>query len=75
VPPPAPSPTFLTAQVRITGGALLVAAEEVVPPNIGLYTAAYILESAGLSPLLLATIGFLGLVYGSSSYVVPDRLI
>jgi hypothetical protein len=45
------------------GGALYIAAELVTPPKPALFTAAYVLESAGLSPLLLATLGFLGLVY------------
>jgi hypothetical protein len=49
--------------VRITGGALVIAAELVVPPNIDLFIAAYILQPAGLPILMLATIGFLGLAY------------
>ena len=53
---------FFSSSVRITGGALFIAAEKVNPPNVSLYTTAYILESVGLSPLMLATIGFLGLV-------------
>jgi hypothetical protein len=40
-----------------------IAAEKITPPNISLYTGAFILESVGLSPLMLATTGFLGLVY------------
>jgi len=53
---------FLFSLVRIASGAVLVAAELVTPPNNGLFTAAYILQSAGLSPLLLSTVGFIGLV-------------
>jgi len=53
---------WLFSLVRIAGGALLIAAEEIRPVNISLYTAAYILQSVGLSPLLLSTLGFLGLV-------------
>lgn len=52
---------FTFSIVRITGGALLVAGELIEPPNVDLLTAAGILESAGLAPLILATIGFLGL--------------
>jgi len=53
---------FVFSLVRIAGGALLVAAELVTPQKTSLYTAAYILQSVGLSTLLLATIGFIGLV-------------
>lgn len=49
--------------VRILGGALLVAAELVQPVNINLYIAASVLQAAGLSPLLLATLGFVRTVY------------
>jgi len=49
------------ALTRIAGGALLIAAELVVPSNIDLFIAAYILFPAGLALLLLSTIGFLGL--------------
>src|ERR1700690_2488103 len=59
--------------VRIAGGALLVAAELVTPQKTSLYTAAYILQSVGLSPLLLATIGFIGLVYVSSTFFKEGR--
>jgi len=45
--------------IRILGGILLIAAQLTRPVNTGLYTGAYVLESAGLSPLLLATLGFL----------------
>lgn len=50
-------------QVRILGAALLIAAQLVRPVDTGLFTVAYILESVGLSPLLLATLGFLRTVY------------
>lgn len=49
----------LSFSVRILGGILLIAAQLTRPVNTGLYTGAYVLESAGLSPLLLATLGFL----------------
>lgn len=41
------------------GGILLVAAQLVRPVNTSLYTGASTLEAVGLSPLLLATLGFL----------------
>lgn len=37
----------------------MIAAEEIRPVNVTLYIIAFVLESAGLSPLLLATLGFL----------------
>jgi hypothetical protein len=49
--------------VRIAGGAVLIAAELVVPSKIDLYIAAYILQPAGLAFLMLSSIGFLGLAY------------
>ena len=49
--------------VRIASGAVLVAAELVTPKKTSLFAAAYTLQSAGLSTLLLSTIGFIGLVY------------
>jgi len=45
--------------VRIVGGSLHIAAEEVRPINISLFIGYSILEAAGLSPLLIATVGFL----------------
>ena len=44
--------------VRIIGGSLHIASEN-SPSNINLRIAYAILEGAGLSPLLIATIGFL----------------
>jgi hypothetical protein len=44
----------------------MVAAELVQPVNTTLYIIAFILEAAGLSPLLLATLGFLRTAYVSS---------
>lgn len=41
------------------GGAMLVASQLITPINETIYTTAIILESVGLSPLLLATLGFL----------------
>jgi len=48
--------------VRIVGGACHVAAEESSDPSTTLITTFSILESAGLSPLMLATVGFLNTV-------------
>jgi len=45
--------------IRLVGGALLVAAEEITPPNINLYIAGYACEASGVSPLLLCTLGLL----------------
>jgi hypothetical protein len=42
---------------------LQVAAQLVRPVNTNLYLVAAILEAAGLSPLLLATLGFVQIVY------------
>jgi len=58
---------WVFSMVRIADGALFIAAEETKPVNTSLYEAAYILQAVGLSPLLLATIGFLGLV-GQHAY-------
>jgi hypothetical protein len=41
----------------------MIAAELTRPINTNLYIGAFILEAAGLSPLLLATLGFLWIVY------------
>lgn len=49
--------------VRILGGTLQIAAQLVRPVNTNLYLSAAILEAAGLSPLLLATLGFVQTVY------------
>ena len=49
--------------MRVLGGILLVASELVRPINVSLYIAAAILEFAGLSPLLLATLGFVRSMY------------
>jgi hypothetical protein len=42
---------------RILGAALQIAAENTNPPSVGLYTAAAILNSVGLVPLLLCLMG------------------
>lgn len=43
-------------------GALLVAAETLPAPKIDLFIAAYILDPAALSLLMLSTLGFIGMV-------------
>jgi hypothetical protein len=48
---------------RIIGGALMIAAELTRPVNSTLYIIAFILEAAGISPLLMATLSFLHIVY------------
>ncbi|KAG2109726.1 uncharacterized protein F5147DRAFT_692121 [Suillus discolor] len=55
--------------IRVLGGALLVAAEDITPANISLYTGGYALELSGLSPLLLCTLGLL-----HSMFLTPDGL-
>ncbi|KIM84628.1 hypothetical protein PILCRDRAFT_818206 [Piloderma croceum F 1598] len=64
---------FIFSIVRILGGALLIAAQLVRPGNTNLYVAASILEAAGLSPLLLATLGFLRTV-GKNSFSEHGRM-
>ena len=44
----------------------MIAAELVQPVNTTLYIVAFILEAAGLSPLLMATLAFLRTVYVES---------
>ena len=46
-------------QVRIASGALIIAGELLLQTNLLL--AAYILEYAGLAPLLLSSLGFIGM--------------
>jgi len=48
--------------VRVIGGALHIATETDANPPIALFIATGVLESAGLSPLMLATLGFLKVV-------------
>ena len=45
--------------VRIIGSAMELAAENITPPSIGLYTGAAILSSVGLLPLLLCLMSLL----------------
>ncbi|GAW01405.1 hypothetical protein F5879DRAFT_874239 [Lentinula edodes] len=52
---------FFFSIIRITGGALIIAAELVQPSVLDLFIAAYILFPVGLAFLMLAFLGFLGL--------------
>lgn len=65
--------------VRILGGSLLVAAEDITPVNDSLYIGGYAMEASGLSPLLLCTLGLLHSVFqtpdGFSRYNKPFRLL
>lgn len=56
---------------RIAGGALILAAELIPNPNIDLFISAYILQWAGLAPLMLSTLGFLGLAYVTKFNCTP----
>ncbi|KAG2751560.1 hypothetical protein P692DRAFT_20830822 [Suillus brevipes Sb2] len=49
--------------IRVLGGSLLVAAEKITPVNISLYIGGYALESSGLSPLLVCTLGLLHSIF------------
>jgi hypothetical protein len=65
--------------IRVLGGALLVAAEEITPVNISLYIGGFALEASGLSPLLLCTLGLLHSIFqtpdGSPRHQRPFRLL
>ncbi|KAG6371595.1 hypothetical protein JVT61DRAFT_9305 [Boletus reticuloceps] len=61
--------------IRIVGGALLVAAELIVPAVTGLYIGGYALEASGLSPLLLSTLGLLEIITeGPDGHKQPWRI-
>ncbi|KAH7929343.1 hypothetical protein BV22DRAFT_131576 [Leucogyrophana mollusca] len=70
---------FMFSLIRVVGGALLVAAEEITPPVIGLYIGGYALEASGLSPLLLSSLGLLHTTFqgpdGEAKYSRPFRLL
>ncbi|KAG2045336.1 hypothetical protein BDR03DRAFT_848884 [Suillus americanus] len=61
--------------IRVLGGALLVAAEEVTPVNTSLYIGGYALEASGLSPLLLCTLGLFQTPDGFPRYQRIFRLL
>ncbi|OJA19479.1 hypothetical protein AZE42_04922 [Rhizopogon vesiculosus] len=48
--------------IRVLGGSLLLAAEDITPVNTSLYIGGYALEASGLSPLLVGTLGLLRVV-------------
>jgi hypothetical protein len=50
---------LLLPVVRLAGAAMEIAAENVNPPSLGLYTGAAVLYSIGLVPLLLCLMGLL----------------
>ncbi|KAH7883944.1 hypothetical protein F5I97DRAFT_1938582 [Phlebopus sp. FC_14] len=70
---------FMFTLIRVVGGALLVAAEEIRPAVLGLYIGGYALEASGLSPLLLCTLGLLETTTqgpdGEAKYQLPFRLL
>ncbi|KAG2754168.1 hypothetical protein P692DRAFT_20902164, partial [Suillus brevipes Sb2] len=56
--------------IRVLGGSLLIAAKEVMPVNLSLYIGGYALESSGLFPLLVCTLGLL-----HSIFQTPDGFL
>ncbi|KAH7912991.1 hypothetical protein BJ138DRAFT_1082435 [Hygrophoropsis aurantiaca] len=70
---------FIFSLIRVVGGGLLVAAEEIRPAVTGLYIGGYALEASGLSPLLLCSLGLLHTVFqapdGEARYSRPFRLL
>jgi len=52
---------FVLALTRVTDGALIAAGESAKTKS-DLFTPAYTLQAAGLAPLMLASLGFIGLV-------------
>ncbi|KAG1757967.1 hypothetical protein EDB19DRAFT_78213 [Suillus lakei] len=61
--------------VRVLGGTFLVVAEEITPVNNGLYTAGYLLEIVGLSPLLLCTLSLLRSIFEGPDGEPTDNTI
>ena len=59
------------AIARITDGVLMIAGE-IAKTEKDLYTPAYIIQTAGLALLMIAPLGFIGLVYVFSS--IPSYL-
>ncbi|KAH0590263.1 hypothetical protein H2248_000433 [Termitomyces sp. 'cryptogamus'] len=64
---------FIFSAARISEGALTLAGELVQQPKVDLFIAAHILQAAALAPLLLSTIGFLGMA-GQSTYSEISRV-
>jgi len=53
--------SVLTLPARMATGGLLVAAQLVTPPNNSLFLGSYILDYAGILPLLFSSLGFIGM--------------
>jgi len=64
---------FIFSAVRIAGAALLIAGQ-LLPSSVSLLTAAYVLEYAGPIPLLLSSLGFIGMA-GQHTYSENPRVI
>ncbi|KAF8807678.1 hypothetical protein BYT27DRAFT_7189766 [Phlegmacium glaucopus] len=64
---------FIFSAVRIANGALVVAGE-MLPSKINLLLAAYILEYAGIVPVLLSSLGFIGMA-GQHTYSENPRVV
>ncbi|KAG6919575.1 hypothetical protein DXG01_004238 [Tephrocybe rancida] len=54
---------FIFSAARLAEAALLLAGELAPKPKIDIFIAAYVLQAAGIAPLLLSTVGFLGMAY------------
>ena len=63
---------FVDLLARLLGAILQVSAQLVRPINTNLYLSAAILEAAGLSPLLLTTLGLVKTVYVVPSPNIPS---
>ncbi|KAG6826340.1 hypothetical protein H0H92_000256 [Tricholoma furcatifolium] len=64
---------FIFSASRLSEAALTLASELMTQPKIDLSIAAYVLQAAGLGPLMLSTIGFLGMA-GQSTYSEISRV-
>ncbi|TCD68821.1 hypothetical protein EIP91_009688 [Steccherinum ochraceum] len=62
---------LITSIIRIVGSAIHIAEEQRSTPSIGLIATYTTLEAAGLSPLLIATLGFLSTVAQGSFDTIP----
>ena len=64
---------FLFSLARMATGATLVAAQMTTPTNIKLFLATYILDYAGILPLLFSSLGFIGMA-GQHTYSENPRV-
>ncbi|KAG6885720.1 hypothetical protein C0993_010893 [Termitomyces sp. T159_Od127] len=64
---------FIFSAARVSEAALILAGELVQRPHADLLIGAYVLQAAALAPLLLSTIGFLGMA-GQSTYSEISRV-